>query len=68
MNINISSEQIKNNAHLKVGEKVICIKNVYFPDNTSHQKGEMFVVEPKTQAYFSLFTGIDDFCNYLKIN
>lgn len=46
----------KNNAHLKVGEQVICTQDVTFSDGTAHKRGEVFTVEPKTQAYFSLFT------------
>lgn len=45
-----------NNAYLKVGEKVICTQDVTFSDGTSHKRGEVFTVEPNTQAYFSLFT------------
>jgi hypothetical protein len=51
MNINRN-----NNAHLKIGEKVICTKDVNFADGASHKRGEVYTVEPSTQAYFSLFT------------
>lgn len=59
----------KNNAHLKVGEKVICTKDVTFVDGTTHKRGQVFTVEPPTQAYFSLFTSSisRDWAYYLKL-
>lgn len=60
-----------NNAHLKVGEKVICIQDVIFSNGVKHSVGEVLTVEPDTQAYFSLFTryrnGTTDFTYYIKI-
>lgn len=46
----------KNNAHLKVGEKVICVADMSFSDGSVHKRGETYTVEPETSAYFSLFT------------
>lgn len=64
MNINQN-----NNAHLKVGEKVICVKDVSFSDGTSHKQGQVLTVEPPTQAYFSLFTSSisRDWAYYFKL-
>ena len=45
-----------NNAHLKVGDQVVCTKDVDFSDGTSHKRGMVYNVEPASQAYFSLFT------------
>lgn len=39
-----------NNAHLKIGEVVICIQDVSFSDNTQHKKDTKYTVEPSTQA------------------
>lgn len=62
----------KHNAHLKVGERVICTRDVKFCDGTSHKRGNTYTVEPDTQAYFSLFTETthtksDESLNYLRI-
>lgn len=64
MNINPN-----NNQHLKVGEKVICVKDVSFSDGTTHKQGQVLTVEPPTQAYFSLFTSSvsRDWAYYLKL-
>lgn len=56
-----------NNAHLKVGEKVICTKDVDFIDGLEHRRGQVVTVEPETQAYYSLFTGNTEDSRYLKI-
>jgi len=57
----------KNNAHLKVGDQVICTETVIFLYGEKHVKGEKYTVEPDTQAYFSLFTGTANPCKYLKL-
>jgi hypothetical protein len=44
------------NAHLKVGERVVCTKDISFCNGSKHETGQILTVEPETQAYFSLFT------------
>lgn len=60
-----------NNAHLKVGEKLICVQDVEFSNGEKHFLGQTFIVEPETQAYFSLFTrykgGATIYTYYIKI-
>jgi hypothetical protein len=62
--LNFSSH---NNAHLKVGERVICSKTIHFQDGSTHYRGKIYTVEPDTQAYFSLFTGTSEQCNYFQV-
>jgi hypothetical protein len=59
---------ISNNAHLKIGERVVCSKTINFIDGTTHYRGKTYMVEPDTQAYFSLFTGTSEQCNYFRID
>lgn len=58
----------RHNAHLKVGEKVICTGDIQFLDGTVHWRGNLFTIQPDDQAYFSLFTGTGAECKYLKID
>lgn len=45
-----------NNAHLKIGDKVQCLRHIIFLDYSKHAAGDIITVEPETQAYLSLFT------------
>lgn len=57
-----------NNAHLRVGERVICAETTEFCNGEKHYKGKIYTVEPDTSAYFSLFTGIHRGCRYFRID
>lgn len=46
----------RNNAHLKIGDEVMCLENVSFSNGEKHEAGKVYVVEPDTQVYFFLFT------------